>query len=436
MRESTGPGPAGFGPCGYGSDAGGCRPSRGRSARRLLSHLAVAVAAAGAAVGVTLAVSPAGTSAGTSPSGPDAVPSPAAPPAGRTVAADSEQQIVNKVRPGLVVINTTLHYSGDAAAGTGMVINPSGLVLTNNHVIEGSTTITATVAATGKTYPAIVVGYDKAADIALIRLRGASGLKIVPVGDSAAVTAGEPAVALGNAGGRGAIVPAAGQVTALNVTVTATDRELASSETLNGMIKADASIIPGDSGGPLVGPAGQVIGIDTAGDGASATQQQPAGYAIPVNTALSVASQIAAGHAGPAVSICYPPFLGVFIGSGTSSSPQTQARQQEQQNVFAGTGTAPACYTSDNGLEMPSAIAPVSSGTLTEGTICGGPAASAGLTGGSVITAVNGQPTGQPAQLRGVLSRFRPGDAISVTWVSPAGRQATSRLRLTAGPPQ
>ena len=64
------------------------------------------------------------------------------------------QQVVNKVEPGLVVIDTTLQYNGEAAAGTGMVINPDGLVLTNSHVIEDSTSITATVVATGKTHPA------------------------------------------------------------------------------------------------------------------------------------------------------------------------------------------------------------------------------------------------------------------------------------------
>ena len=85
---------------------------------------------------------------------------------------------------------------------------------------------------------------------------------------------------------------------------------------------------------------------------------------------------------------------------------------------------------------MPSAIAPVSSGTLIVGTICGSPAASAGMTGGAVITAVNGQAVGSPDDLTGILSRFHPGDTISVTWVSPSGQRSTSSLHLTAGPPQ
>ena len=148
------------------------------------------------------------------------------------------------------------------------------------------------------------------------------------------------------------------------------------------------------------------------------------------------------------VSIGYPPFTGIFTGSGTSSNPQTQAQQQEQQNGFGdgtgglggfngygGSGSSPACYTSNTNLAVPTAIAPVGSGTLIDGTICGSPAATAGMTAGSVITAINGQAAGSPANLASTLARFKPGDTISVTWVSPACEQTTSTVHLTAGPP-
>ena len=297
---------------------------------------------------------------------------------------------MNKVEPGLVVIDTTQQYSSEAAAGTGMVINPDGLVLTNNHVIAGATKITATVTATGKTYPAAVVGYDKAGDIALIRLQGASGLRTVPVGNSATVKAGQPVVALGNAEGQGTIIPAAGQVTGLNKAITAADQGgTVSTETLHGMIEVSAGIVPGDSGGPLANAAGQVIGMDTAGNSVSLTQQQPAGFAIPVSTALAVARQIAAGHASSVITIGYPPFLGIFTATGTSSDPQAQAQQQEQSSGFGdgfggfggfngfglGSPPAPACYTSNASLAVPASIAPASSGTLIDGIICGSPAA-------------------------------------------------------------
>jgi S1-C subfamily serine protease len=402
------------------------RPRRGN----VLTHFIMAVLGAGLAVVVLLAFfTPAsGGSSGSLGSGAVPAPPPSAAPLGK-----GAQDIAARVKPGVVIINTALRYNSEAAAGTGMVINSGGLVLTNNHVIEDSTSITATVPATGRTYPAKVLGYDKTGDIALIRLEGASGLATVPVGNSSSVKAGQAVVALGNAGGRNTVTMAAGQVTGLNQTITASDEAgSTSSETLHGMIQTNADIVAGDSGGPLAGPGG-VIGMDTAGNDTS--DQQAVGFAIPVNTALSVARQIAAGHASSAVAIGYPAFLGIFLGSGSASSPQAQAQQQEQQqNGSSGAGSA--CAASNAGLTAPSAIAPVASGALVDGTICGSPAAQAGLTGGAVITAVNGQAVGSPDQLSGMLARSHPGDTISVTWVSPAGQRTTSSIRLAAGPPQ
>jgi len=398
----------------------------------MVTHALMAVIGAALAAGLLLVFyKPA---SGLSLPGGGAVPAPGSPSA---PLAGGEQAIVTKVRPGLVIINTTLQYNSEAAAGTGMVINADGLVLTNNHVIDGSTKITATVAATGTTYTATVLGYDQSRDVALLRLRDASGLTTVPIGNSAAVRSGTAVVALGNAQGRGAITAKPGQVTALNQTITASeDGGSTASETLHGMIQTNADIVPGDSGGPLASSAG-VIGMDTAGSEGS-SQQASAGFAIPINTALSVSRQIADGHASSTVTIGYPPFVGIFTGSGSSSSPRAQAEQEQQQDggFSGGTGNAPRCYTSNSGLTVPSAIAPVNSGTLVIGTICGSPAASAGLTGGAVITAVNGQAVGSPDDLTGLLSRFHPGEAISVTWVSSSGQRTTSNLHLTAGPPR
>jgi len=399
----------------------------------MLTHAIMAVVGAALATVLLLAFyNPGSGGSGMSLPGSGAVPAPgtqSAPLSG------GEQAIVTKVKPGLVIINTALQYASEAAAGTGMVINAGGLVLTNNHVINGSTKITATVASTGTTYPATVVGYDQSRDIALIQLHDASGLTTVPIGDSSKVRAGDAVVALGNAEGRGAITAKPGQVTALDQTITASDDGgSTASETLHGMIQTNADIVPGDSGGPLASSAG-VIGMDTAGNNAG-FQQASTGFAIPVNTALSVARQIAGGHASSTVTIGYPPFVGIFIGSGPDSSPQAQARQEEQQNGGVGSnGSAPRCYTHNSNVTVPSTIAPVNSGALIIGTICGSPAASAGLTGGAVITAVNGRAVGSPDDLHGILSRFHPGDTISVTWVSPSGQRSTSSLKLTAGPP-
>ena len=409
----------------------GPQPRR-RGSGSWLTHAIVAVLAAGLAVGIVVGFfSPA---SGGPQLGSGAVP---APPASAAPVASGQQDIVAKVSPGVVLINTTLQYNSEAAAGTGMVINADGLVLTNNHVIKGSTRITATVAATGKTYQARVVGYDVTGDIALIQLQQASGLTTVPIGNSSSARVGEAVVALGNAEGQGKITAATGHVTALNATITASDEAgSTSTETLHGMIQTNADIQPGDSGGPLASSAG-VIGMDTAGNAPGDMQGPAAGFAIPINTALSVARQIAAGHASSTITIGYPPFIGVFIGSGSSSDPQAQAQQQAQgSGAFGGSGNTPRCYDSNTDLVVPSSIAPVGSGTLIDGTICGSPAAAAGMTGGAVITAINGRAVGSPDDFAGIVARFHPGDTVSVTWVSPSGQRTTSSLHLTAGPPQ
>ena len=434
------------------------RPPRRRIG--LLSYLGVALAAGALGAGTVVALyhPAASSSAVPQPSSsaiaPAPLPSTAVPAPSGGSGANGGQANLNSVEQGLVIINTTLQYSSEQAAGTGMVINADGLVLTNNHVIENATKITATVAATGKNYLAKVVGYDVTGDIALIQLQNPSGLHPVPIGDSSKVKTGATVVAMGNAEGQSQIVSATGQITGINQTITASDQGgTVSSETLHGMIETNANIVAGDSGGPLVNSAGQVIGMDTAGNNVSFHQQQSAsGFAIPINTALAVAKQIAAGHASSTIVIGYPPFIGIYVAKGANSNPQAQAAQQQQQqqqqnNGFGGFGNgfgngsgngnggSPSCYTSDANLAVPSTIASVNSGTLVIGTICNSPATAAGLTAGSVITGVNGQAVGAPQSLTGIVSKFRPGNTVSVTWVTPSGQHKTGNLLLTAGPP-
>ncbi len=429
------------------------RPPRRRVG--LLSYLGVALAAGALGAGTVVAIyhPAASSSAAPAPSSSAAAPAPAPssspvprPSYGGPGLSGSEAAILKKVSPGLVIISTTLQYSDEQAAGTGMVITAGGQILTNNHVIENATKISATVVSTGRTYPVKVVGYDVTGDIALLQMQGASGLRTIPIGNSARVKPGEAVVALGNAQGQSEIIPAAGQITGVNQTITANDQGgTISSETLHGMFETDANVVAGDSGGPLASAAGQVIGMDTAGnDGGFNQQQSSTGYAIPINTALAVTRQIVAGHASSAVVIGYPPFIGIYIGKASSSNPQIQAAQQQQNRGYPGSGfgglgngsgNGNGCYTSDANLTVPSPIASVNSGTLVLGTICDSPASSAGLTAGSVITAVNGQPVGSPQDLTSIVSKYRPGATISVTWVTPTGQRKTGSMPLTAGPP-
>jgi S1-C subfamily serine protease len=420
----------------------------------LLSYVAVALVAGALGAGSVVALYHPASNATTvqpSPANPPAalpstvVPTPSS--GGQGTATGS----LAKVGQGIVIINTTLQYSSARAAGTGMVINAAdGLVLTNNHVIESSTKITATVPSLGKTFKATVVGYDVTGDIALIKLQDFSGLHAVPLGDSSKVKTGDSVTAMGNAEGRNQIATAAGSITGVDRTITASDHGgVVSSETLHGMFQTDAGIVSGDSGGPLVSASGQVIGMDTAGnDVRYPDQQSAAGFAIPINTALSVARQIAAGQASDTITIGYPPFIGIYVGQGTSSDPQQQADEQSQGdngfggfggNGFGGNGSGggngQSCYTDDSNLPTPTSIAPVNSGTLVVGTICGGPAAAAGLTAGSVITSVNGTAIGAPPTVHNALAKSHPGDSVSLTWVTPSGQHKTASVTLTQGPP-
>jgi S1-C subfamily serine protease len=451
MQDSSGYG--GYGGYGHTAPLPPMPPPPPRRRVGLLSYIAVALVAGALGAGSVVALyhpasnSTAAPSARPSGGAPTPLPSTAVPtPSSGTGTSGAS---LAKVGQGIVIINTTLQYSSERAAGTGMVINADkGLVLTNNHVIENATKVTATVAATGRTFQARVVGYDVTGDIALIQLQDPSGLHAVPLGDSGKVKVGDAVTALGNAEGRNQIVSAPGRITGVNRTITANDQGGAvTSETLHGMLQTDAGIVSGDSGGPLVNAAGQVIGMDTAGnDVRFPDQQSAAGFAIPVNTALSVAREIAAGHASSTISIGYPPFIGIYVGPGDSSDPQQQAAEQEQQNNggfggngFGGNGFGgnggQGCYTSNASLSVPDAIAPVRSGTLVVGTICGSPAATAGMTAGSVITSVSGHTIGAPHTVHDALAKFRPGDTVSLTWVTPSGQRKTADMTLTEGPP-
>ena len=243
--------------------------------------------------------------------------------------------IAAKVDPGLVDINTTLGYSQEQAAGTGIVLSSNGVVLTNNHVIDGATTISVTDVGNQKTYTASVVGYDRTGDVAVLQLHNASGLTTANLGNSSNASVGQDVVGIGNAGGTGGTPSAAGgTVTALNQSITASDEGDGTSEQLSGLIETNANIQPGDSGGALVNTSGQVLGMDTAAsagfsfqsnDQSSGTQ----GYAIPINTALNIARAIEAGSSSTTVHIGETAFLGVEISpSGNSSAAAVAVRRR------------------------------------------------------------------------------------------------------------
>ena len=239
-------------------------------------------------------------------------------------------QIASQVDPGLVDVVSTLGYQDGEAAGTGMVLTSTGEVLTNNHVIDGATSIKATDVGNGRTYTARVVGYDKAHDVAVLQLERASGLQTVTL-SSGSPQIGQRVVALGNAGGKGGTPSVAtGKVNGLDQSITASDESSGTAEQLTGLIGTNANIQPGDSGGPLVNTDGQVIGMDTAAstspataDSQSQSGQAPAqtqAFAIPVTEASSIASQIEAGTPSSTTHLGGTAFLGVETSSADSGS--------------------------------------------------------------------------------------------------------------------
>jgi S1-C subfamily serine protease len=333
---------------------------------------------------------------------------------GPTSAAPKDPEaakIAKGVDPGLVDINTNLTYQGAEAAGTGMVLTSNGLVLTNNHVIDGATSISATDIATGKTYTAKVLGYDETRDVALIKLEGASGLTTIKTGNSADVTKDEKVVGIGNAGGVGGTPSyAAGTVVAVNQSVTATDDENpAGAETLTGMIEMNADIEPGDSGGPLVTSNGKVIGMDTAGSSSSGgfgfvnVPSTTTAFAVPINTALAVVKSIEKGTSSTNVHVGATAFLGVEVGGAVSS----------------GTGGT----TTTTGVPI-------------DETIPNTPAGNSALAEGDIITSLNGQSVTTTADIAKILQTLRPGDSVSVGYVNTSGVASTLNLTLTSGPAQ
>jgi len=333
--------------------------------------------------------------------------------------------IAAKVDPGLVDINTTLGYSQEQAAGTGIVLSSNGVILTNNHVINGATKISVTDVGNQKTYTARVVGYDRSHDIAVLQLQSASGLQTATLANLSNASVGQDVVGVGNAGGTGGTPSAAGgTVTALNQSITASDQGDGTSEQLSGLIETNANIQPGDSGGALVNTSGEVVGVDTAAsagysfqfNGQSSGNQ---GFAIPIDTALSIARQIEAGNASSTVHIGETAFLGVEISPQAGSS------------AGGGFGGGFGDNSGNSGNSGSSAA-----GASVAGVVTNEPAQEAGIAQGDVITSLGGKTIGSANALTAAMAAYHPGDKVSIGWTDSSGQSHTASVQLSSGPPQ
>ena len=329
----------------------------------------------------------------------------AAPPSSSQNGTINVQAITAAVAPAIVDINTVIQTTTGtgSAAGTGMIITSSGEVLTNNHVVDGSISISVVVSGKG-TYTAHVIGVSPTADVALIQIEGVSGLPTVTLADSSSVKAGDAVLALGNALGQGgAPTVTQGQVLAIDQTITANEGN-GRSETLNGMIQSDAAISPGDSGGALVNSAGQVIGMITAGEAQGfRTVSSPIGYAVNTNSALAVVNQVRSGQATADVIIGPVGYMGISVRD-------LDSQIAAQYNLS------------------------LSSGALVWTVQAGSPAEQAGITKLSVITKVGSSSIASTDALGKAIHGYKPGATVSVTWIDQGGTSHTKSVTLTTGP--
>lgn len=388
---------AGYYPAPYGPPLAPLPPTgprRGKRGRMVGAGVAILAAGAvlgGVAVSETRSVT---NGTGSTVQGLPTTPTPNTvpgrlDPTGRNGTSTSASLATAAQQMGIVTVVSVLAYQRAESAGTGMILSSDGEILTNNHVINGATSITVTVASTGKSYRADVVGTDPSDDVAVLQLRNASGLTTAKIGDSSDVAVGDAVVGVGNAGGTGRLQASPGAVTALNQSITATDESGQGGERLTGLIEINAAIISGDSGGPLYDAKGEIVGMDTAASANRAVTSSA--YAIPIDNAVKIADKIESGVETGKIHIGLPAFLGVGVGAG---------------------GTQGAAVT----------------------TLLDGPAGDAGITEGSTITAIDGKQVTSADTLKSTLAKYEPGNRISVTWTDPAGSSHTATVKLATGP--
>ncbi len=276
------------------------------------------------------------------------------------------------------------------AAGTGMILTSDGEVLTNYHVVAGSEKVSVTVADSGNTYVATVVGFDQAKDVTVLQLKDASGLTTITVDDDQ-VAVGDAVAAVGNASGGGELVKAAGSVTATDQSLTvSSDSPWGSSEDLSGLVETNARAVPGDSGGPMFDAENEVLGMTTAG-----STRERTSYAVPINTALAVVDQIETGQDAGTVRVGPAGFLGIKVA-----------------DAEAGSGTGK---------------------TITQ-VVAGSPADEAGVVSGSKLTKVGDVTIKASANLATVIRALEPGQQVTIEWTTPGGTHKTATVTLGSSP--
>jgi S1-C subfamily serine protease len=333
------------------------------------------------------------------------------PPGSSSVTIDEQSAITRaaeRVSPAVVTIST-----GDAAGanplnvpsgvGSGIIYDSAGWILTNRHVVCGSSDVTVELQ-NGAKYAGKVYGLDTLTDLAIVKISGSS-LPSATLGDSSSLKPGQLAVAIGSPLGQFTNSVTSGVISALARDISVNDECRTSGggqRPLRNLIQTDAAINPGNSGGALVDSAGQVIGVNTAVAGGA----QGIGFAIPINVAKPIMRQAVAGEK------LTRPWVGIYYEPITA-----QVKKDDNLPIDYG-----AWIHRDENQTGPSIVA-------------NSPADKAGLRENDIITAVNGQRVDASHTLDDILTQFKPGDQITVS-VLRSGNTMDIKVTLGTRPDQ
>lgn len=313
----------------------------------------------------------------------------------------SIEGVANKVSQSVVSIVSksqkgTKYFSssfGSASAGTGIIVSENGYILTNKHVVEGSSDISV-VTNDGNSYDNVeIITTDPLSDIAILKISNAKGLKAAELGDSKVLNIGQQVIAIGNALGEYDGTVTSGIISGVGRTVNASSDDGTTKETLTDMIQTDAAINSGNSGGPLVNAQGQVVGVNTA----VASEAQGIGFAIPISSVKGILKSIAEGKT---------PNRAYLGANYISVNPQVQ--KAYNLNVSKG-----ALIKNRNGKAI----------------ISGSPAQKAGLKDGDIITKIDDIEISKNISLGSLIGEKSVGDKVKITYIRD-GKESTSVATL------
>jgi serine protease Do len=300
-------------------------------------------------------------------------------PGGYTADEQVTIGVARRVSPAVVSIGTTT--ARGEGLGSGVIIRPNGMILTNAHVVGNARTVDVSLA-DGRTLDGTVLGRDPALDVAVVRIAG-TDLPAAPIGNSDQLQVGQRAIAIGNPVGFTRSVTT-GVVSALN--------RSAGRGTYETFIQTDAAISPGNSGGPLLDSRGAVIGINSVV--VRAPGSEGLGFAIPINAAMEMANQVLATGT----------YRRAYVGVNLDDLDREVARQYRL---------------------------PIDAGAIITAVAPDSPGAAAGIRPGDVVTRIDDTPVASSGDLLRVLRRHRPGDTVRLTLARyPDFRSTTISVRL------